>query len=294
MFGSQLIDINPRFNGRDFRMPEIAGFGHSHFRHAMVTTDSWLAHPGLEVVVMLEGQACWELGDERLLQINGSQVMILPGGLNHRIVHGIYPPSRLFWLVFEPLRATETGILQPEEMEAFHRIAAAKQAPVEIAPAALRKLWDLGGLLSSPRILLGDPLLVAETRSIVYAFIIDLWKCCYRGGGEIRANQAVLAAEQIMRRDLDLDISVAEFARRAGYSRGRLHTLFKQEFGMSPNDYRQRLRVKRCCDRLARSRDTITDIALEAGFGSTQYFSRVFRKYIGATPSAFRTMATGR
>ena len=40
---------------------------------------------------------------------------------------------------------------------------------------------------------------------------------------------------------------------------------------------------------LAGTKRTITDIAHGSGFSSSQYFSNVFRKYAGTTPSRFRS-----
>jgi AraC-like DNA-binding protein len=36
------------------------------------------------------------------------------------------------------------------------------------------------------------------------------------------------------------------------------------------------------------SADSITDIAFGNGFDSAQYFARVFKKYLGFSPSEFR------
>jgi AraC-like DNA-binding protein len=71
-------------------------------------------------------------------------------------------------------------------------------------------------------------------------------------------------------------------------SRARMFEIFKKETGLSPNDYLQRHRVDCCKELLSGTDRTITDIALETGFGSSQYFSRVFRKYCGLTPMEFR------
>ena len=59
---------------------------------------------------------------------------------------------------------------------------------------------------------------------------------------------------------------------------------------MAPNDYRQRLRIKQSCERLSNSDDHVTDIAMQMGYSSSQYFSRVFKKYIGVTPNSYRKL----
>ena len=60
---------------------------------------------------------------------------------------------------------------------------------------------------------------------------------------------------------------------------------------MTPNDYLQRLRLDRAREWLAEEGRSVTDIAFAAGFSSSQYFSHVFRKYTGLTPSRFRARA---
>jgi AraC-like DNA-binding protein len=79
-------------------------------------------------------------------------------------------------------------------------------------------------------------------------------------------------------------------AKRLGYGKSRLYSLFTHEVGMAPNDYRQRIRIKRCCERLTRTSDSITAIGIDSGFHSSQYFSRVFKKYVGVTPTDYRAL----
>jgi AraC-like DNA-binding protein len=59
---------------------------------------------------------------------------------------------------------------------------------------------------------------------------------------------------------------------------------------MSPNDYRHRLRIKACCDLLASTNHSITEVAINLGYSSSQYFCQVFRKYVGTTPTEYRKM----
>jgi transcriptional regulator GlxA family with amidase domain len=60
----------------------------------------------------------------------------------------------------------------------------------------------------------------------------------------------------------------------------------KENTGMTPNDHLQRLRVNKARQLLADPARTITDVAFVTGCASSQYFSKVFRKYVGVTPTA--------
>jgi transcriptional regulator GlxA family with amidase domain len=67
-----------------------------------------------------------------------------------------------------------------------------------------------------------------------------------------------------------------------------LFQLFKQNTGLTPNDYLQRLRIAKARELLTTTSQSVTEIAFAAGFASSQYFSRVFRKYTGQMPSEYR------
>ncbi len=69
-----------------------------------------------------------------------------------------------------------------------------------------------------------------------------------------------------------------------------LRKLFKKEIGATPLEYMTRLRMKRACVLLTMqdSEDySITEIAQLCGFDDTLYFSRVFKKTFGISPSKF-------
>jgi transcriptional regulator GlxA family with amidase domain len=85
------------------------------------------------------------------------------------------------------------------------------------------------------------------------------------------------------------DVGSAELARMAGLSPARFHHHFKRVTGSSPHDYWLRLRVELASLRLCEQSDlTITGIAHDFGFSSSQYFATVFRRYFGTSPQQYR------
>ena len=93
-----------------------------------------------------------------------------------------------------------------------------------------------------------------------------------------------------MERHQDSSASGSQLARLAGLSRSRFHLHFRRLTGSSPNDYWARLRVERAARRLLEAPTlTVTEIAQEFGFSSSQYFATVFRKYCGLSPAQHRS-----
>ena len=92
--------------------------------------------------------------------------------------------------------------------------------------------------------------------------------------------------ERIVRQHEDLD--VGRLSRDVGCSRSHLYHLFHQATGSSPMGYFQRRRMQYASLLLLRSSDTITEIAHCVGCADAAHFSRLFRREMNFTPSAYR------
>ncbi|MBC8010767.1 MAG: helix-turn-helix transcriptional regulator, partial [Burkholderiales bacterium] len=83
-------------------------------------------------------------------------------------------------------------------------------------------------------------------------------------------------------------LDVGSLARIAELSVSRFKTRFKAEFGVPPAEYVLRARVEEARRRLARPGATVTYVALDLGFSSSQYFATSFKRLTHSTPSGFR------
>lgn len=87
---------------------------------------------------------------------------------------------------------------------------------------------------------------------------------------------------------LDEPPTLAGMAERIGLSPAHLVAVFRAELGRSPLEHVTELRIAAACERLARTEASVTAVAHGLGFCSSQYFSAVFRRRRGCTPSAWR------
>ncbi len=87
----------------------------------------------------------------------------------------------------------------------------------------------------------------------------------------------------------DPAVSAEDLAARAFLSRFHFDRVVTATGGEPPGALRRRLLMERAAYRLLRHRDrTVLDIAVEAGYGSHEAFTRAFTRAYGATPSAVR------
>jgi len=87
---------------------------------------------------------------------------------------------------------------------------------------------------------------------------------------------------------LDEPITPRQLANVAGFSQHHFHRIFRAYVGESVMDFVRRVRLERAAYRLQNGDLGIAEIAIDAGYGSGEAFSRVFQAYFGLAPSNYR------
>ena len=83
-------------------------------------------------------------------------------------------------------------------------------------------------------------------------------------------------------------LTLKDVANELFVSPNYLGTLFKGKVGVSFNCYVTMIRLRYACGLLDSTNKTVKEIALESGFGSTEYFISVFKKFMKMTPASWR------
>lgn len=85
---------------------------------------------------------------------------------------------------------------------------------------------------------------------------------------------------------IDLD----NCARMCFVSRERFNHMFKEQTGIAPLQYINRIRIERAKQLLSDSGLSVSECAETLGFSDVNYFSRLFRKQTGTSPSKYRRL----
>lgn len=92
---------------------------------------------------------------------------------------------------------------------------------------------------------------------------------------------------------LSQELTPDTIAQGVSFSPGYISRLFKEETGSSLGAYIAARRVEVACRLLERSTMTVREIASYVGIPDWNYFTKVFRKEKGCTPSQYRKKAAG-
>jgi len=90
-----------------------------------------------------------------------------------------------------------------------------------------------------------------------------------------------------IRRHFAEPVYATDLARATAMSETRLKNLFDQTLGIPWTTFLQGYRVRQAAAQLCLPSQSVTEVALSAGFESMSHFTRVFRKFTGTAPSSY-------
>ena len=93
---------------------------------------------------------------------------------------------------------------------------------------------------------------------------------------------------QLMNRDYDKNYSLEEYADMCKMSKFHFLRIFKETVGISPVEYRNKLRIEHAKDLLEDESIPIGEVGTRVGYTSSSYFCDAFKKKTGLSPAAYR------
>ncbi|CAG7627455.1 HTH-type transcriptional activator RhaR [Paenibacillus solanacearum] len=82
-------------------------------------------------------------------------------------------------------------------------------------------------------------------------------------------------------------LTIEQLAKQAGISAGHYSREFKRLFGVGPKEHIIRVRINHAKELLVTTGLNLTDVAKRVGYDDEFYFSRVFKRITGMTPSSY-------
>jgi len=134
--------------------------------------------------------------------------------------------------------------------------------------------------------------LVCQSVGVILAHIAYSAKQ-YRRLPAHRGGQVVEKCLWHMEINVKKALTLEELAGYTGFSISYLSALFRQATGHAPLDYFIRIKIQAAAKELYFSERTAKEIAIEYGIQDPYYFSRLFKKVMGVSPSNYRKQIIG-
>lgn len=246
---------------------------------------------GLYVFFIHEGRFEWKLNGQSCCLFPGDAAIIMPGQRfgNEK---GILELGTVFSIELK-IGAHKTGELalgnwsqlNEAETTAIGKLLELNNTPV------LSKLHDTGRILSCISHEIHHLELGYSTRinQLIDELLITITRHLTRQNNPSRDfPKMFLMLEESLRKDLSHQWTVEEMAAIAGMGSTLFNEKVKSFTGFTPINYLINIRISEAIRLLKKKEISITDIALDTGFYSSQHFSTTFKKLTGYTPGEFR------
>ena len=271
------------FEGSACLITELQTVGRACILEARVPGLPGHAHHGAFEIFLLErGEAQWWVENEVHQLVAGQVYLNRPGEL-HGSMGSSMRPCRYCWLQLAVSGSQLPGMSASQSRRIVHALSnpQVRSFPVPSAVADhFVKLWEIH--------VAPGPAAELRARAHLHLLLADLAECMEK---YTATRHPTFAIREVLRRidsDPGGDHHVGKLAEVAGLGQTQFSERFLAETGFTPGDYVRRHRIELAKKRLREGEVSITRLAAELGFSSSQHFATVFKKLEGMRPSEFR------
>ncbi len=206
------------------------------------------------------------------LALKAGNYFIIPQGLPHKYRSSATDPWSIYWMHFNGGMATElfdrSGLRVHEVGFDENRVA------------VFHKLCTiLNHGYSKREIEISNFKALHFVTSLIYHREID---------PQTNNVDAIDSSIAFMKDNIGVKISLKELAQKQNVSITYYSKMFRQKTGSSPVNYFNELKIQRSCQELFFTDKSIKKICAELGFDDQYYFSRLFSKVTGISPSMYK------
>ncbi|MEK8130419.1 response regulator [Paenibacillus filicis] len=128
---------------------------------------------------------------------------------------------------------------------------------------------------------------MAELRDIVEDHLLQVCDCMEekRKG---KPKNVIERIHALIEQRYAENLQIGDIAKEVYLSATYMCLLFKQETGETINEYMTKVRIEKAKELLSDPRNKFYEVCYQVGYSDPSYFSKLFKKYAGLTPSAYR------
>ena len=211
-------------------------------------------------------------------EITAGQLILIPPGTPHSYEADPSVPWNIYWIHFSGDQSSEyTELIDPGSKQPVLQLA-----DTDEFVRRFEALYSAVVTAFSDSALVNASTELAKTLSLINSLKTG------RHRKSRQSEQRLLASIERITRQYNAPHTLEELARNAGLSVPHYVALFRNQTGTSPMRYLTRVRLRHACELLDMTDLPVSEIAAAVGFEDAFYFSRLFHKHIGHSPSNYR------
>ncbi len=233
-----------------------------------------------------EGEGWFEI-DNQVQKVTANQVFVLPKAKAHSYGCKSKNPWTIYWVHFDGERAKffAEGIDKPL------LISPEKDSRIEERFKLFEEIFStLKNGYSKSNLEFSITALFYFLGSLKY---LSTYRMCNQTSQTVQQRDVADEAIHFMRENVRKRLTLKEIANYVEFSPSHFSTLFQNKTGYSPLNYFIHLKIQEACHHLDFTDMQINQISLLVGFDDPFYFSRIFSKTMGVSPSVYREKKKG-
>ena len=227
------------------------------------------------LIYCVDGSGWYVLKGQRY-EVKRNQYFILPAGTPHE--YGATEGERwtIYWVHFRGEHASV--------------YAEGAQKPQEVKAAMNSNISNRNNIFEEilSTLHFGDGIEDLRYASSLLHYYLASLRYLRQYRSTVRYDGVVNAAIHYMKENVERHLTLQDVLDYVGYSSTRFSALFKKETGYSPLAYFNRLKIEYACQMLKTTDMHINQICYKVGIEDSLYFSRMFSKAMGMSPSEYR------
>lgn len=256
-----------------FQLNGLELFGHARLT---VTEDGVPLHyhrDNLEITIVLKGKDFFTV-DGKEIVLSGGDVLITPPGTLHKSTDFFEGIHEQLWFQINPNTPYLLNLSDEFSQRLRERLNSQEVAFFSINNECL----NLAKKSFQAFLNKEDPLLQT---SLFFSLLCQILAFSSTTAG---SDDKVQLVKDYIDAHLSENLNIETICREMNVSRSWLHQNFKKQ---TPIDYLNFRRIQKATE-LLKTDMSLTDIAFQVGFGSSSYFSTIFKKYQHQSPTEWR------
>jgi AraC-like DNA-binding protein len=258
----------------------------------------WHRNEGIELTYLARGKTAFLVDKETFLLESGSLTITRPWQ-RHRVGNPNVGPSRLCWLILDVgVRRPDQAwhwprwlILSPTDLRRLTTLLSHNEQPVWPANDDIGAAFErMTGLLQGSNPLAMQTRLQLHINELFVALLELLEARSVKLDAHfISTRRTVEFFLNALSEHLEQPWTLNDMARECGLGATAFADYCRQITNLPPMKYLAHCRVQAAKALLRQRPDlSVTDVAFECGFQTSQYFATTFRQHAGCTPREFR------